>query len=88
MLHVDDLIEPRAEKILLPVSLRSRGRIGSLAKAASARVNHKSSLQGISLQRPAFRQIQLWQNAVSGFQINGLGVLHGRRIIFGIFPTD
>jgi len=42
-------------------------------------VNHKSSLQGIPLQRPAFRQIQLQQNAVSGFQINGLGILHGRR---------
>jgi hypothetical protein len=27
MLHVDDLIEPGAEKILLPVSMRSGGRI-------------------------------------------------------------
>jgi hypothetical protein len=42
-------------------------------------VNHKLSLQGIPLQRPVFRQIQLRQNAVSGFQINGFGILHGRR---------
>jgi hypothetical protein len=31
MLQVDDLIEPRAKQIL-PVSRRSGGRIGSLAK--------------------------------------------------------
>jgi hypothetical protein len=43
-------------------------------------VNHKSSLQGIPFQRPACRQIQLRQNAASGFQINGLGILHGRPI--------
>jgi hypothetical protein len=42
-------------------------------------VNHKSSLQGITLQSPAFPQIRLQQNAASGFQINGLGILHGRR---------
>jgi hypothetical protein len=41
-------------------------------------VNHKSGLQGIPLQTPAFRQIQLRQNANSRFQINGLGILHGR----------
>ena len=35
ILHVDDLIEPGAEKILPPVSLRSRGRIESLANAVS-----------------------------------------------------
>jgi hypothetical protein len=47
-------------------------------------VNHKSSLQGIPLQRPAFRQIQSQQNAASGFQINGLGILHGRRSTFRV----
>jgi outer membrane receptor protein involved in Fe transport len=36
-------------------------------------------LQGIPIQKPTFRQNQLRQNAVSGFQINSLGFLHGRR---------
>ena len=80
MLHVDDLIEPGAEKILLP-------RLDTLwwphrtppPMQVRGRVNHKSSLQGIPLHRPNFRQIQLRKNAVSRFQINDLGILHGRR---------
>ncbi|WP_247366904.1 hypothetical protein, partial [Bradyrhizobium sp. CW10] len=47
-----------------------------LAKAVKRRVNHKSSFQGIPIQKPAFQQNQLRQNAVSGFQINSLGFLH------------
>jgi hypothetical protein len=77
MLHVDDLIEPRPEKILLSFSLRSRGRIPSPKQ--SRRVNHKSSLQGIPLQSPAFPQSRLRLRPVSRFQINALGILHGRR---------
>jgi hypothetical protein len=38
----------------------------------------RQRLRSIPLQRPAFRQIQLRQNAASGFEINGLGILHGR----------
>jgi hypothetical protein len=45
----------------------------------------QSSLQGIPLQWPAFRQIQLRQNAVSGFRINGLGIFHGRLIFYWLF---
>src|SRR6185312_8068616 len=48
------------------------------------RVNHKSSLQGIMLRSSDFRQIRIRQNAVSGFQINGLGVLHGRLVGYSI----
>jgi uncharacterized protein DUF3732 len=41
-------------------------------------VNHKLSLQGIPLRGAVFRQFQLRQNVVSGFQINRFGILHGR----------
>jgi hypothetical protein len=42
------------------------------------RVNHKLNLQGIPLRRPDFRQTRLPLRAVSRFQINDLGILHGR----------
>jgi hypothetical protein len=78
MLQVDDLIEPRAEQILLsrlppfPWShLVPRQNI-------LRRVNHKSNLQGIPFRIPNSRQTRLPQPAVSRFQINDLGILHGR----------
>jgi hypothetical protein len=43
-------------------------------------VNHKSNLQGIPFRTPDSRQTQLPQHAVSRFQINDLGILHGRLI--------
>jgi hypothetical protein len=43
MLHVDDLIEPRAKKNLLSRLRRSRGRISSLAKPfQSERITNQS----------------------------------------------
>src|SRR3979409_2156203 len=41
------------------------------------RENHESSLQGIPLRIPVFRQIRLRLHSVSRFQINDLGILHG-----------
>jgi hypothetical protein len=41
-------------------------------------VNHKSNLQGIPFSTSDFRQTQLPQRSVSRFQINDLGILHGR----------
>lgn len=58
MLHVDDMIQARAEKILLTaVSLRSRGRISPPRQSSSRRVKHELNLQGILLHLPVFRQI-------------------------------
>ena len=45
------------------------------------RENHKSSLQGIPQPSLDFWQIQLRQNALFRFQINGLGILHGRPFL-------
>jgi hypothetical protein len=41
-------------------------------------VNHKSNLQGIPSRTPVSRQTRWPQSAVSRFQINDLGILHGR----------
>src|SRR4051812_38224279 len=38
----------------------------------------RQRLRSIPIQKPDFRQIRSRQNAVSRFQINSLGVLHGR----------
>jgi hypothetical protein len=42
------------------------------------RVNHKSNLQEIPFRRPDSRQIRLPKRTPSRFQINDLGILHGR----------
>jgi hypothetical protein len=48
-------------------------------------VNHKSNLQGIPFRRPDPLQTRLPQCAVSRFQINDLGFLHGRLSQLGEF---
>ena len=79
MLQVDDLIEPGAKQILLS-SLPSFQWPHLIPRhILQWRVNHKSNLQGIPFHTPDSRQTQLAQRAVSRFQINDLGILHGRR---------
>jgi hypothetical protein len=82
MLHVDDLIEPRAKQILLS-RLAPFSWLHPLPRQSiQRRVNHKSNLQGIPFRRPDSRQTRLPLRAVSRFQINDLRILHGRRNIF------
>jgi DNA invertase Pin-like site-specific DNA recombinase len=62
-----DIDTVEAETVRLMYSLYLEGRIASPRQSSQRRVDHKSSLQGIPLQKPAFRQIPLPKNAVSGF---------------------
>jgi hypothetical protein len=78
MLQVDDLIEPRAEQILLSGLPSFRWPHLVPRQINPRRENHKSSLQGIPFRIPDIRQTQLLHRAVSRFQINDLGILHGR----------
>ena len=78
MVHVDDLIEPGAKQILL-------ARLPSFPwphlvprRSSDTTENHESILQGIPFRRADFRQIRFPQIVGLGFQINGLGILHGR----------
>jgi hypothetical protein len=57
-------------QVIPELTLRFRGHISFPRQSSQRRVDHKSGSEGILLQRPAFRQIQLPQNAVSEFQIN------------------
>jgi hypothetical protein len=80
MLQVDDLIEPGAKQFLFT-------RLSSFPwphlvprQSISRRVNHESNLQGIPFRTLGFLQIRLPQPDVSRFQINDLGILHGRLL--------
>ena len=86
---VDDLIEPRTEKILFaglpplpwPLCLSSaRSTRADRIMAADSRESEKSNLQENC--RPAIknRQIRLLHSALSAKPRNGLGVLHGRLV--------
>jgi hypothetical protein len=46
--------------------------------------NHESDLQGIAIRRRAFRQNRLLPSGRFSFQINGFGILHGRRDKAGV----
>jgi hypothetical protein len=56
-------------QVIPDLTLRFRGHISYPRQSSQRRVNHKSGLEGILLQRLAFRQIQLPQNPVSELQI-------------------
>lgn len=82
MLHVDDLIEPGDRKrSCSPLSFRSRGRIASPRQSSQKASESQIKFARNPIQKPDFRQIRSRQNAVSGFQINSLGFLHGRQAI-------
>jgi hypothetical protein len=80
MVHVDDLIEPGAKKILLAClpPFPWPHLVPRLRRDATE--NHESNLQGIPFRINDFRQIQLPQRARSRFPIKGLGILHGRLV--------
>jgi CspA family cold shock protein len=89
MLHVDDLIEPRAKQILLTRLSPFPWPHLVPRQIVPRRENHESSLQGIPLRIPVFRQIRLRLHSVSRFQINDLGILHGGRTKgFGFIQPD
>ncbi|HEU0083308.1 MAG TPA: hypothetical protein VFQ87_10605, partial [Bradyrhizobium sp.] len=56
MLHVDDLIEPRAKQILLTRLSPFPWPHLVPRQIVPRRENHESSLQGIPLRTPVFRQ--------------------------------
>ncbi|MGY4327194.1 hypothetical protein ACVWWG_001611 [Bradyrhizobium sp. LB7.2] len=51
-------MNPGPEKILLPRLVPLRDRIASPRQSSQRRVNHKSSLQGIPIQKPASGSIR------------------------------
>src|SRR5882762_10142832 len=81
MLQVDDLIEPGAEQILLTRLTPFPWLHLVPRQSMQRRVNHKSNLQGIPFRRPDSRKIRLPKRTDSRFQINDLGILHGRLIL-------
>jgi hypothetical protein len=78
MVHVDDLIEPGAKQILLARLTPFPWPHLVLRRSRDTTENHESNLQGIPFRINDFWQIQLPRLANLRFQINGLGILHGR----------
>ncbi|WP_206518339.1 hypothetical protein, partial [Mesorhizobium sp. M7A.F.Ca.CA.002.15.1.1] len=86
LLHVDDLIEPGAEQVLLS-RLAWLGHSPSPRFAAAepsesrsaAQGNRKTELQENSVQIPLILQFKRRYPPQSKGQINGLRIVHGRR---------
>ena len=77
MAHVDDLVQPRPEKIVLAaLATLSWLHRNPLGKSPLRRENHKTNLQGIRRPDHIFRQIGSPRRSRFRFKFNSFGNLH------------